>query len=270
MFRKPLRGRRTDTRRTCCTKVNSTRRKGKRNVPTPSPLFTSTASEPARSSTFARMRNVPSTRRPRDTNALRKNGRQRTKERLAERVEKQTRVRVLDAIRNKLPDVSSRHDLEMVALDYLHRLGNDNQRRLCRTYGWQKKKTKTAWGARVVDYEKIAGVAVKDMAIADLNRFLVTCALVSDLYCPGYNLSQPLSKDSNLARTALRYKVDGTKLAASSSRGTFAEGRFRKNLKTGKSGDKQKPQTKEETIKARAKFAGCVSKHPRERDKITT
>jgi ParB family chromosome partitioning protein len=138
----------------------------------------------------------------------------RTKERLAERAEKQTRARILDAVRNKLPDVPSRQDLEMVALDYLRRLGNDNQRRLCRTYGWQEKKTKTAWGTKVVDYEKIASAAIKDMAITDLNHFLVACALVSDLYCPGYNLSQALSKDSNLARTALRYKVDAAKLAA--------------------------------------------------------
>jgi ParB family transcriptional regulator, chromosome partitioning protein len=139
---------------------------------------------------------------------------QRTKERLAERVEKQTRTRILDAVRNKLADVLSRQDLEMIALDYLYRVGNDNQRRLCRSYGWQEKKTKTAWGTRVVDYEKIASVSIMDMASADLNRFLVVCALVSDLYCPGYNPSQSLSKDSNLARTAARYKVDSAKLAA--------------------------------------------------------
>ena len=35
-----------------------------------------------------------------------------------------------------------------------------------------------------------------------------------DLYCPGYNPRQPLSKDSNLAQAAARYKVDSTKVAA--------------------------------------------------------
>jgi ParB family chromosome partitioning protein len=139
---------------------------------------------------------------------------QRAKERLAERVEKQTRARILEAVRNKLPDISARQDLGMIALDYLHRLGHDNQRRLCRAYGWQEKKTKTAWGAKVVEYEKIASTAIEGMNVADLNRFLVVCSLVSDLYCPGYNLSQTLSKDSNLARTAARYKVDSAKLAA--------------------------------------------------------
>ncbi len=43
---------------------------------------------------------------------------QRTKEAVAERVEKLARVRVLEAIRKKLPDALSRPDLEMVALDY--------------------------------------------------------------------------------------------------------------------------------------------------------
>jgi hypothetical protein len=52
------------------------------------------------------------------------------------------------------------------------------------------------------------------MTAADLHRFLVVCALVSDLYCPGYNPKQPLAKDSNLARTAVRYKVDTAKMVA--------------------------------------------------------
>src|SRR5207245_347250 len=54
---------------------------------------------------------------------------QRKKEALAERVEKLSRVRILEAIRKKLPDVLSRPDLEMVALDYFRRLGHDSQRR---------------------------------------------------------------------------------------------------------------------------------------------
>ena len=45
------------------------------------------------------------------------------------------------------------------------------------------------------------------MNSADLNRFLVVCALVSDLYCPSYNSTESLSKDSNLGRTALRYRI---------------------------------------------------------------
>jgi hypothetical protein len=53
------------------------------------------------------------------------------------------------------------------------------------------------------------------MKTADFHRFLVVCALVSDLYCPGYNPRQSLAKDSNLARTAARYKIDPATISAS-------------------------------------------------------
>src|SRR5271168_3486977 len=138
----------------------------------------------------------------------------RAKELLAERTEKLTRMRILNAIRKKLPATLSRPDLEMAALDYFERLGHDNHRRLCRVYGWEEKKTKAAWGGVTVDYEAIAGKAVREMTAQDLQRFVVVCALVSDLYCPGFNPRQSLAKDSNLARTAARYKIDAAKTAA--------------------------------------------------------
>jgi ParB family chromosome partitioning protein len=138
----------------------------------------------------------------------------RKKEALAERVEKQSRVRILEAIRKKLPDALSRVDLEMVALDYFRRLGHDNHRRLSKLYAWEEKKSKTSWGTETVDYEKIAAAAVQAMKAADLSRFFVVCALVSDLYCPGYNPKQSLAKDCNLARTAVRYKIDLAKVGA--------------------------------------------------------
>ena len=133
---------------------------------------------------------------------------------LAERVEKQSRVRILEAIRKKLPHVLSRPDLEMVALDYFRRLGHDNHRRLSKLYAWEEKKSKTSWGAETVDYEKITATAVQAMNTTDLHRFLIVCALASDLYCPGYNPKQSLVKDSNLALAAARYKIDMTKVAA--------------------------------------------------------
>ena len=138
----------------------------------------------------------------------------RAKEALAERIEKQTRRRILDAVRKKLPATLSRADVETVALDYFRRLGHDNHRRICRVYQWMEKKTKTSWNAQAVDYEGIAGKAVQGMSQPQLQQFLVVCSLASDLYCPGYNPRQPLSKDSNLAQAAARYKVDTAKLAA--------------------------------------------------------
>ena len=138
----------------------------------------------------------------------------RAKEALAERVEKLTRVRVLDAIRKKLPTTLSRPDLEMAALDYFERLGHDNRRRLCRVYGWAEKKTKASYGGSAVDYKTVVGKAVREMTMQEVQQFLVVCALASDLCCPGYNPRQPLGKDSNLARTAIRYKIDTAKVSA--------------------------------------------------------
>jgi hypothetical protein len=65
-----------------------------------------------------------------------------------------------------------------------------------------------------VDYEKLAEARIRAMRAADLNRFIVTCALVPDLYCPGYSSAEPLSKETNLMRTAARYKVDASKITA--------------------------------------------------------
>ncbi len=138
----------------------------------------------------------------------------RAKELLAERVEKESRIRILNAIRKKLPATLSRPDFEMAALDYFERLGHDNHRRLCRVYGWEEKKTKAAWGGTTVDYKTIAGKAVREMNMQEAQHFLAVCSLVSDLYCPGFNPHQSLGKDSNLARTATRYKIDTAKLYA--------------------------------------------------------
>jgi ParB family chromosome partitioning protein len=138
----------------------------------------------------------------------------RAKELLAERVEKLTRVRLLNAIRNKLPSTLSRPDLEMAALDYFERLGHDTHRRLCRVYGWEEKKTKASWGGNTVDYKTIAGKAIREMSTEEVQHFLVVCALASDLYCPAYNPRQSLAKDSNLARTAVRCKIDTAKVSA--------------------------------------------------------
>ena len=96
------------------------------------------------------------------------------------------------------------------------------------------------WGAETADYEKIAAGAVQGMTAADLHRFLVVCALVSDLYCPGYNPRQSLAKDSNLARTAIRYKIDVGKVAAA----VRADLTKNKKTKGGETNSKTSPKTR--------------------------
>jgi ParB family transcriptional regulator, chromosome partitioning protein len=139
---------------------------------------------------------------------------QRRKLALAIRVQKESRLRILQAVRQKLPPALARADFEMVALDYFRRLGHDNHHRLFQIYGWEEKKTKTSWGGTSVDHEKLAEAQIREMTTADLNRFLVSCALVPDLYCPGYSSAEPLSKEANLMQSAGRYRVDGSKITA--------------------------------------------------------
>ncbi len=139
---------------------------------------------------------------------------QRRKLALAVRVQKEARTRILQAVRANLPAALSRADFEMFALDYFRRLGHDNHHRLFQVYGWEEKKAKTSWGGMSVDHEKLAEARIRAMTAADLNRFMVTCALVPDLYCPGYSSAETLSKEANLMRTALRYKVDAAKVTA--------------------------------------------------------
>lgn len=138
----------------------------------------------------------------------------RAREKLAERIEKQARLRVFSAIRRKLPATFARPDLAMVARDYFLRLGHENQRRICRALGWEEKKTKSEYGSAIVDYPRIARSAIEKMALADVSRFLVVCALASDLCIPVYGDAHGIAKDSNLARTAARYRVDVSKIAA--------------------------------------------------------
>jgi ParB family transcriptional regulator, chromosome partitioning protein len=138
----------------------------------------------------------------------------RQKEALAERIEKQTRLRVFTAIRSKLPASLARPDLEMVARDYFLRLGHDNERRICRVLGWQKKKTKSGYGSAIVDYPRIAQSAIEKMDLADLHRFLLVCTLASDLCSPPYGAERGIARDSNLARTAARYRLDVGKITA--------------------------------------------------------
>ncbi len=139
---------------------------------------------------------------------------QRRKIALAARIQKEARRRILQAVREKLPDELSRADFEMVALDYFRRLGHDNHRRLFQVYGWEEKKIKTSWGGMSVDHEELARERVRSMTPVDLNRFMVTCALVSDLYYSGFGGDEVLSKKSNLALAASRYQLSAATIVA--------------------------------------------------------
>jgi hypothetical protein len=89
------------------------------------------------------------------------------------------------------------------------------------------------------------------MTAADLNRFLMVCALVSDLYCSGYNPRQSLAKDSNLARAAARYKIDTAKMSDAIRLELSKAKEKRKSEKNGRSATKTPKRQSTRKIKAK-------------------
>jgi hypothetical protein len=77
-----------------------------------------------------------------------------------------------------------------------------------------RKKTNASWGGDTVAFKMIAGKAVHGMGTREVCHFLIGCSLVCDLYCPRFHPRQVLAKDTNLALTASRYKIDTAKLVA--------------------------------------------------------
>ena len=64
------------------------------------------------------------------------------------------------------------------------------------------------------------------MTTVELGKFLMACALASDLYCPTYLSGATLAKDSNLLKEAAHYKIN-----AATVLGEVREKRLAKSLK---------------------------------------
>ena len=63
-----------------------------------------------------------------------------------------------------------------------------------------------------MDYAKLVSAKLDVMTTAEIGKFLVVCTLASDLYCSAYASGATLAKDSNLAKAARHYKVNGEKI----------------------------------------------------------
>lgn len=136
---------------------------------------------------------------------------ERKKQALAVRIQQEYRKRLLEQIYKRVPAEFSRHELDLVALRYFHQLGYDSQHRVFKFFAWEATKAKAQNGG-YTDYVKLASARLDKMRAADIGKFLVVCALVSDLYCPAYISSATIAKDSNLAMAARHYKVNGEKI----------------------------------------------------------
>ena len=136
---------------------------------------------------------------------------ERKKQRQTLRIQQEYRRRLLEEVYKRVPAGLSRHELDLVALSYFHQLGHDSQHRLSKFFGWDETKTKSPNGG-YVEYPRIASGKLDKMTTAEIGRFLVVCALASNLYFPAYLSSAALGKDSGLAKEAGHYKVNAKRI----------------------------------------------------------
>ena len=135
---------------------------------------------------------------------------QRRKQAEAVRVQQEYRKRLLTEVYKRVPAELTRHELDLVALRYFEQLGHDSQHRIFKFSAWEETKPKANGG--YVDYVKLASGKLEKMTTAEIGKFLIVCALASDLYCPTYVGGGMLAKDSTLAREAVHYKVNAERI----------------------------------------------------------
>ncbi|TAM79776.1 MAG: ParB/RepB/Spo0J family partition protein [Acidobacteria bacterium] len=122
------------------------------------------------------------------------------------RIQQEFRKRLLAEVQNRVPNELGRHELDLIASSYFQQLGHDSQHRLFKFFGWDEAKTK-AVNSGYTDYPKLTAAKLDKMTTAEIGKFLMACALASELCFPTYYGSAS-SKDTKLTREAAHYKVN--------------------------------------------------------------
>jgi ParB family chromosome partitioning protein len=122
------------------------------------------------------------------------------------RIQQEYRKRLLTEVHKRVPGELGRHELGLIASSYFQQLGHDSQHRIFKFFAWEVAKTKAVNGG-YPDYLKLAGAKLDNMTATEIGKFLVVCALASELYFPPY-YGVTSSKDSNLSREAAHCKVN--------------------------------------------------------------
>jgi hypothetical protein len=113
----------------------------------------------------------------------------------------------LERAKQSRAEFLSCHLADFVAIRRFEQLCHDNQRRIFKFFRRELPKSNGSY-AGYVDYSKLASVKLEGMATATLGKFLMVCAVSSELYCPAYLSSPALGKDSQLPKQAAHYKVN--------------------------------------------------------------
>jgi ParB family chromosome partitioning protein len=150
------------------------------------------------------------------------------------RIQQEFRKRLLQEVYNRVPSQLTRHEFSRIGLRYFEQLGHDSQHRIFKFFSWELAKAKSQNGG-YVDYPKLANAKLDAMTTVDTGRFLMVCALASDLYCPTYLSGATLAKESKLAKEAAHYRINTDRILRE-IRENFAK-------KSSKQNDHSKPQT---------------------------
>ena len=78
---------------------------------------------------------------------------------------------------------------------------------------------------------------------AVIGKFLMVCALASDIYCPTYLSGATLAKDSKLAQEAAHYKVNAGRILREVREKRLAKSSKPKPESKGRAARKAKPKT---------------------------
>ncbi len=133
-------------------------------------------------------------RRRSSTNAMSENQRKRQK---TARLESEVRLRIHDAIRTKVKALS-REDLALVAESFYEDIWDEKRKRILQLWGWEEKDKR--YGGR----KDVAAREVPKLSAAELNLFLLDCALVGETNVSTWSNEKP----EGLLAAAKRRGVD--------------------------------------------------------------
>jgi len=136
----------------------------------------------------------------------------RKKQAQEQRIQQEYRKRLLAEVHRRVPGELGRHELDLIATSYFQQLGHDSQHRIFKFFAWEEGKTKAVNGG-YTDYPKLVSAKLDKMTTAEIGKFLVVCALVSELYFPTY-YGATSSKDTKLTKEAAHYKINFRKIGS--------------------------------------------------------
>jgi len=125
-----------------------------------------------------------------------------------QRQEKEFRAAVLVAVKDRIPKVPQKADLQTVALRFLKLMPHENRLAVFRAFKWLEEKSSGKRGGKHVDYAALGEERIAKLGAFELTQFLIVASLTPDLAIPDDDPKQTLPSNSTLASTARRLKVD--------------------------------------------------------------